>query len=428
MCGKNFFVPVTSCFTLPKMIGRMKGLTGMAAQIVALTMAVSSCGLYEIGEVETDMLDGGIWGGPSDSADKTPDVVRRICYMTAFDYQKDYDWRADRSRESVKCSLIVYEDGRAIMKVPVGEEYETGSDPDMHRVIRGHLYTDYSTSTETVVKKDGAQIFRYPGKEAMCGMAVSGTDVYTLGADRDGNGFTYRKNGEILLSRENAAVMGNLKQDDDSLSFTFCERILSSEETVERYFAVMNGRVRQIAVRDDIVKVWDAVLCDGKEIYVASLVGVGAPVIYRNGQMTTLSMPENARILSITLLESRGALAVEALYSDGRDICSAFWSDDLTLVSFPPGRIVSAMCLLNRGVCCVLNPESAMQSGLIYRSGDDFDMPGRYSCMSDRAICMVDGILNVGLASYDGKEPVLWKDGQTETLKINGYISSITVE
>ena len=400
----------------------------MAVRIVALTLAATSCGLYEIGEVEGDMLDGGIWGGPSESSGETPDIAKSICYMTAFDYQKDYDWRADRSRESVKCSLIVYEDGRAIMKVPVGEAYETGSDPDMHRVIRGHLYTDYSTSTETVIKKDGAQMFRYPGRETICGMEISGTDVYTLGSYRDGNGFTYRKNGEILLSRENGAVMSGLRQHDDSLSFTFYERIQSSEGSVERYFAVMNGRVRQMAVRDDIVKVWDAICCDDEEIYVASLVGVGSPVICRNGQMTTLSLPQNARLLSVTLLESGGALAVEALYSDGNDVCSAFWSDDLALVAFPGGRIVSAMCLLNRGVCCVLNPSNASQSGSIYRCGDDFEMPARYSCMSDRAICMVDGILNVGLASYDGKEPVLWKDGQTEPLKINGYISSITVE
>ena len=172
----------------------------MAAQIVALTMAVSSCGLYEIGEVETDMLDGGIWGGPSDSADKTPDVVRRICYMTAFDYQKDYDWRADRSRESVKCSLIVYEDGRAIMKVPVGEAYEVSPDPDMHRIIGGHLYTDYSNTVETVIKCDGRQLFRYPGCEYICGMELIGDDLYSLGQSRYGNGFALRKNGEMVLT------------------------------------------------------------------------------------------------------------------------------------------------------------------------------------------------------------------------------------
>ena len=41
------------------------------------------------------------------------------------------------------------------MKLPVGEEYHISPDPDMHRVIEGHLYTDYSTDKETIIKKDG---------------------------------------------------------------------------------------------------------------------------------------------------------------------------------------------------------------------------------------------------------------------------------
>ena len=160
--------------------------------ILAALLAVS-CGLSEIGGEGPTGTDGGIWGGPVEE-NNGEGILQQICYMTALDYQNGYDWRADTARESVKCSLIVYADGKQIMKVPVGEEYETGADVDMHRIAGGHLYTDYSTSEETIIKRDGRLLFRYPGPEAIHGMCVSGDDVYTLGQSRNGEGFSFRKN------------------------------------------------------------------------------------------------------------------------------------------------------------------------------------------------------------------------------------------
>jgi hypothetical protein len=41
-------------------------------------------------------------------------------------------------------------------------------------------------------------------------------------------------------------------------------------------------------------------------------------------------------------------------------------------------------------------------------------------------MALTNGILNVGLSSGFGGWPVLWKDGTVDTLKVNGYISSVT--
>ena len=165
------------------------------AVIAMFAVSAASCGLSEIGGEDTSGTDGGIWGGPVEE-NNGEGILQQICYMTALDYQNGYDWRADTARESVKCSLIVYADGKQIMKVPVGEEYETGADVDMHRIAGGHLYTDYSTSEETIIKRDGRLLFRSPGPEAIHGMCVSGDDVYTLGQSRNGEGFSFRKNGK----------------------------------------------------------------------------------------------------------------------------------------------------------------------------------------------------------------------------------------
>ena len=40
-------------------------------------------------------------------------------------------------------------------------------------------------------------------------------------------------------------------------------------------------------------------------------------------------------------------------------------------------------------------------------------------------LSIINGILNVGLSSQEGSRPLLWRDGQIDTLSVNGYISGI---
>ena len=51
-----------------------------------------------------------------------------------------------------------------ILKIPVGDDYMVSDDPDMHRVLNGHLYTDFATDSETILKKDGKPLFSFDGR------------------------------------------------------------------------------------------------------------------------------------------------------------------------------------------------------------------------------------------------------------------------
>ena len=55
-------------------------------------------------------------------------------------------------------------------------------------------------------------------------------------------------------------------------------------------------------------------------------------------------------------------------------------------------------------------------------------MPEGYSVIGAGSIKVIDGILHVGLSSLNGRKPVVWKDGQIDSLNVNGFISSIWVE
>lgn len=390
-------------------------------------MALTSCGLSEIGGGDmSGSVTGGIWGGPLDNP--SAGVLEQVCYMTAFDYQKGYDWKADPSKESVRCSLVVYVDGKMIMKVPVGDMYEIGADPDMHRIIEGQLYTDYSTDSETVIKRNGETLFRYPGREAICGMETRLDDVYTLGQSRSGDGFAYRRNGEILFSRPTGTVVGQLRNVDDSLCFAFYDNVHSSDGDVERYYSVCEGRVKQVAVRDDIKKVWDIVSSGTSVICLASVVGVDVPVILVDEEMTAVNMQKGAAIVSASLFESNGKIGAEILYRSGKNLYTVLWFNGMVVRTFAVGQTISSLYMLDNGFCCAVNPVSPEKKGIIYRVGDYYDMPLNYSCIGNGAMSMVNGILHTGLYSTKGERPILWKDGQMDTLMINGYISSICAQ
>ena len=87
--------------------------------IAALTAAVG-CSLSETGQSQRpDRED--IWKNPAFNADSSS-TDRKRCYITGLDYPDGYDWRADSENGTVKCSLVVFTDGRPVMKVPVGHE------------------------------------------------------------------------------------------------------------------------------------------------------------------------------------------------------------------------------------------------------------------------------------------------------------------
>lgn len=385
---------------------------------IVMMSAVLSCGISEIGEA-----DGKSGSGRGEKVDVNDPhdgatSVRKICYITAMDYEQDYDWRADEARGTVKCSLVVYEDGLPVMKVPVGDAFEISSDPDRHRIIDGYLFTDYSTAAETVVRRDGVELFRYPGCEYICGMQLIEGDLYTLGQPKDGLGFTMRKNGEVVLSNDRASLVGELFNDSDNLCFAFCEQ--------DRYYASINGSVSQVAVREDVKQVWDILVCRDKVIYVATLADAYAPVLVIGGSMTKLSFPIGATLLSCKIFKTVSSVGVEGLYRlrSGAYV-STVWLDQTELCEYVDKGSISALTTDGEDVFFVMNHFGRKTGGFIYRYGELLDMPQGYTVISDNCVGVVDETLYVGMSSQDGCKPIVWKDGIVDSFDINGYISAI---
>ena len=398
---------------------------------------VWSCGLEQIGG--DDETGGDVWFGPggvisgdaAGSGTEGTGVCRKVWYAVGVDYPDGYDWRSDRQKGSVRCSLVVFANGVPMMKVPVGVEYEVSDDPDMHRMLGKSLYTDYSTDHETVIKKDGEQIFRYEGREMIVDMVTDGDDVYTLGLSRDGYGFSFRRNGEVLLERSAGYAFPRIQKGDAGWCFAFCETIGSDKGAPERYYLYSGGNVSQVAVREDVKMVWDIILDEGKVCYLASMVAISTPVLAVGDDMKTLDLPTGSEVMSCRFVSGEG-LNVEGVVSQkGKVLFSALWKGNTLVKQFSPGYMVASMCMGGEEVCCVLNGPYALADGVIYRCGESLNMPEGYISMGGSSMFMSDGMLYVGLTSTglskDACSAAVWIDNEMKPLKINGFISHISV-
>lgn len=389
---------------------------------VAVGLSAISCGVSEIGDFTKDEGNG-VWTAPSKG---NPPSSRSVTYVTAFDYPDAYDWIHNPEKGSVRCSLVVFADSNPVMKVPVGDAYHVSDDPDMHRVIDGHLYTDFATDTETFIKKDGKPLFSYEGRESVVDMLVIGDSLHILGHRRNGEGFSYRINGRVVLERDSGYTFGCMDADGDGVCFAFTEPIVSAEGRKECYYCFRNGAVSQTALREDIKKLWDICFHKGKTYILASLTGVGVPVVISEDGLTALSLPYGTSVVSGQIFSVGNVCGTEMLLSSESGLSSALWLQGRLYQCFETGLSVSAIFSSEDGVACVLNARSSSGTGSVFRMGERIAMPSGFICLGRSPVDMIDGILTVGLSSLSGARPIVWKDGKTEELDVNGYICTVS--
>ena len=396
--------------------------------IVAGLAMVMSCGLREIGG-ELPQKNEDVWKGPG--ADLKPGgsgaVKKSVWYVTGFDYPEGYDWMSDPEAGSVKCSLVVYANAVPMLKIPVGTEYEVSADPDMHRMVGGDLYTDFSTDSMTVIKKNGRHLFSYPGREMIAGMHVDSSGVYTLGSSRRGYGFTFRRNGVLLFENAGGHLLGQMSVGQHGCAFAFYENVAGSGQSFQRYYLYCGGEVSQVAVREDVKKVWDVTMCDGEVYYIATLTGITHPVLVSEEGMYMLEFPLSVTADMCRFIPAGGDVLVECVFSTRTGIMtSGLWRKEARECLFPTGMTVWTSYADEGGVSCLLSHYSSGDLK-ISRCGEITALPEGYTVMGTAPLAMVDGILHVGMTSLEGAQPAVWMDGEVKSLGFNGYISSISV-
>ena len=137
-------------------------------------------------------------------------------YLCGVRYPDGYDWHKDAQKGSVECTLFLLRDGECVLELPVGVAHNLSSDSDMHRIVGGKLYTEYSTDTESIVACNGEELYRAPGRERLRGMVLKNNDFYTLCEARDARRWILRRDGAVYLEGE-GNILHDLAVDDGTM-------------------------------------------------------------------------------------------------------------------------------------------------------------------------------------------------------------------
>lgn len=417
--------------------------------IAVLLLLLFGCGLLDTGESrlnkhrsETLLAERHNKGASSEDDKKTDTAV----FITAVEFAPSYFWQRDTAGDNEPFRINVYKNMEKIFSIDGGPGTNISYAPDMHRYIDGHLYTDWSSGSETVICRDGEEIIRFKGREMICGFLVKDGQIYTLSQNRDGAGFTWRCNGETLFHDSQGYVIGGISDQtnpagavsDDGGNLYFAYQIPSKRVTEQRpaVFLVENDASSPLRCPYEMTNVSDVRVIDGK-IYISGNSGG------YNAYAIMLAGDDEHRFYAGGGCYMAGC---KALWS-GKDMYMKTdysrnaWYSSSALMWDMNGNIFGTMDNDKRVFDYYAEDDGYAYIGIDYSSGGTFVrnvqddenvytgvLPKRYNLMDTRCAALYGGTFYAGLTSHErGGVPVLVKNSVSTELKINGFISSVTV-
>ena len=410
----NNQIAASRFFCLPLMKKEMRKIT----IVLSFMLLIVSCGLDELGEKQHANSEG-IWKSPAlDRYDP------EICYSAGLDYPEGHDWKSSPDDSLVKVSLVMFADGEPVLRVPAGKDVYVSPDPSRHRILKGHLYTDYTDGASTVVKRDGKEVFRYEGAEEIIDMLVHKDEVHHLGRPRDSGGFCYRVNGEEIISRAEGRLFSTFREVDGEVCFFFAQTAMTSEGKKDAYYMVRNGKVGRLDVDDDLTEVWDIMLACGDTVLIASSPESAVPMLIKGGERISMESKFMAETVSCRFLESDELCVIMRLkypmYSNL--MADVLWAGYTEWKLFGILDLISAAYAGSQGYCVAVNPSSG-DSGTIFLNDERFSMPDGYSVYTEDCVACRDSLLYVGLSAGPGRKPMIWRNGIMDTLDMNGPVT-----
>ena len=159
------------------------------------------------------------------------------------------------------------------------------------------------------------------------------------------------------------------------------------------------------------------------------MVGISTPVLAVGNELSPLKVPLTLELRNCRFMPDANDLNIEGiLYHKRLKVFSGLWKGTECKRAFSPGYIVASMCGWDDALGCVLNSPLQGSGGIIYRGGESWAIPDGYMSMGGQTVAVIDGMFHVGLTSKTGDGVAVWVDNEMKPLKINGFISHMSVD
>ena len=400
--------------------------TGAAAVLLAALLWNCS-GPVELGGTIRDVSSSNTGGAGGGSPSGGPQKMKSL-YVTGVEYPPGYDWRKDLGFSADGAKIFLMKDGVRIVEADVGYDNCISADGDMHRCIGGHLYTDFSTETETVVKRDGKEIYRFFGREMTVGMLIRDDGVYSLGRPRSGTGWAFRKNGEILMYKGSGDLVSELHEDRGNIYFAYGDSFGTPSGTENRYYLVENGTPRQIAATDDVSEIFDVRMKGGILHYIARMDKLAQSVLFAGPDGKSYPVSPGSAMRNGKFFFSgsetpftHGEILLNGRYED------AFWhGTDAPQTVVTPEKAVG-WCADGEKIIFAMSLSLAGMGVGIFDGETRHTLPSEYDFIYSNAIAADSGRYCAGIVSRsEGNSPALWINGEERRYGFNGAFTSVS--
>jgi hypothetical protein len=313
-----------------------------------------------------------------------------------------------------------------ILSLTAGAGKAVSLDADRHQFLGGHLYSECLTDSRTVYRRDGQTVLLTPEAEYLRGILPLGDDLYTLSQRMKEGGFILRRNWKQVFLSEDGILRGSLTDPSYGRTGALFEEggqacfFYEAADGVWRL--VRDGREETVTLPAHLKKLYDVRYFEGK-ICLACQIRQRQPVIYVGTQKYDLSstIPFPAEKLGFQLLRLGDELRLSGMLrmNASQHLCTGMWS---------PTRLLHVLY----GRCDWLGEE-------VYLRREGLQLVAAGFCGTEYALgpevgnlmmpaCAWPGEKALYLAlSRAGENPVLWVNGRSYPIPLNGFLTSVTL-
>lgn len=370
--------------------------------------------------------------GVQSSGEGQPQEAGISYYLAAAVYPDGYDWLKDPQYGSVECEiLLLEEDGDEVLRFQAGHEYGISTDADMIRCSGAHVFTDYSTEGETVIGRDGEEIFRYPGREMLKGfLEYGGTTVFTLGVPREGGGWRFRKNGAVMAASEEGVLTSGLYQDEGKTVFTSSVTYEEGYQTLTMHYIVQDGVMSQVKAPETGQDIVDIRMWKGEVCMLAQTADGSSGWLYRNYMPYELEAPDGMSLKGADsiLADSCSVYVLGRAEDADGDVRAVLWRDMSVHVVFEKSFKVVA-CYPDGGKAAAVGYyDDDWSNQYLYLDGNYIGLPEGYVLISSGMGNFMNGRYCIGLNPMDPSLPPAYVlDGQIYEIPVNGCLLGLGV-
>ena len=374
--------------------------------------------------------------GPDAPGERLPDE-----YLTAFHFPEGIPWR-----DSVVtgAQLVLYKNGEEQLRLPVSGTPE----PERHRVVEGHLWTDENENGRMTVSCDGQERFSYAGDELFRGFLVLDGRVHTLGQRPGQEGFCYRIDGKEVYASAIGTVVGRpsdpdwpggaFSVDDGAVYYTYALPVRQAEGPGWEYHVMRGDELVQTIHAGEVDLLYDVRVFRG-EIYRCERLSAsaGSLRILRGDTPGPLGVfdaevPHECRL---TPVDNRLVVKGYSIVS-GMQPYRCWYRESSHNLYLDAGALPPLELYRDADetvVAVLLDPVNEQRIDAITLAKKKLDLPpGRYGMVSSRCAAFRDGRFSAALTAAGGDThqvlhatiDSVWVD----TYQFNGCFTSLQIQ